>query len=429
MQENTNSWIIQVVELVRQSLVEQSKSMPEKSARALVFSSIDYALGQMVQVDLEVAEIFIACLTSNFNYYGTQDKLQVEPASLAQDIVRHLTEAVEHQVEVFRSQNQEFQFESITNIIQASKISEWLIKPLAHKIFAQGEAIVQATEQSQANLVQLYFSAPHPVPPPHQQGEEIENFLEENPVEKLVGFEKHVENFQRRLRDQRSHIILVESDSGTGKSSLLYRLMHICVRQHIFSYIDLKGGLLGVQEIVDKIGRHTGLIESGGSIFDLCRPLWILEKTEPRKKCVLLIDTIEEGIESIPDLGRWFREDLFDLVRPRRLGTTTRQRVRNLIIVAVGRQYVPRLYDPEWTDEYLTTPGDFPLRNWGEYEIRQFVRYLGMKEIGDQFIKIILLVSNMGKPINCYQALMSCHLNPELLTQLADQLGVIHEHN
>ncbi|MFC1976137.1 hypothetical protein ACFLXQ_07045 [Chloroflexota bacterium] len=423
MQDKSKDWIIQVIELLQKSLLDQNKSVPEKSITALVYSSISYALTQMVQDDLEAVQVFIDCLTPNA---VDLEEEQVTPSSLAQELFVSLTEIVERQVEIFLAQRQEPQPEQITNIIQASKIGEGLIKPFAREIFAQGEAIVQAVDQSQANLVQLYFSVPHPLPAPHQQIDDIERLLEENPIEKIVDFEKNVKVFQRELQAQRSHIFMIEDELGSGKSSLLYRLMHTCVKTHSISYIDLKGGLLGVQEIADKIGKHTGLIEAGGKINDIHKTLNLLDRKQPEKKCVLFIDTVEDGIEKIPDFSRWLQEDLFDLIRPRKLKGGTMQRVRNLIIVVAGRQYVPRLYKSEWPDEYF---GELKLRYWGESEIRQFARYLGMKELGDQFIKFVLLLTDKGKPITCHNALISCHGNPDLLTSLADEFGIVYEYD
>jgi hypothetical protein len=349
----------------------------------------------------------------HFNNYEEIDIREGESNSIAQEIVERLTKTVEQQIEVFDSQNQGHRIGTISNIIQASLINEAIVKPIAQQIIAHGENIAQAAHGSQANILHLYFSTPHPAPPPSPQRDEIDLLLEENPIEKLVDFEEQIENFQRKLKQDSSHVILIEENGGMGKSSLLYRFMHICKDEgHIYSYVDLTKGLLEVQDIIDKIGKHTGLVEEGSSINDLHRMLkiWgesLSRRSQLKKKCVILIDAIQDGIEKFLDLGRWLREDILGLVEPKQVRDEIRQNVDNLIIVIAGRQYTPRLYYDDWAVEYFTDPRYLPLRKWGEQEIRQYCKFIGMDDLNKHTILEIISQSKMGEPLMCSMILES----------------------
>jgi hypothetical protein len=66
MQGPDNIWSSQVIESVCQLLIKQSREVPERSVKALVFSSIGYALAAMAQEDPHAAQVFLNCLIPNF---------------------------------------------------------------------------------------------------------------------------------------------------------------------------------------------------------------------------------------------------------------------------------------------------------------------------------------------------------------------------
>lgn len=203
------------------------------------------------------------------------------------------------------------------------------------------------------------------------------------PLETIINFSKHINDFQQKLHSSFSSVILVEDEiSGIGKSTLLKRLMHDCrVRQFRFSYIEFQEtNSPGLNEVIQRIGYHLELSKIQ-SPQDLARALKNLNDMLPSEKCVIFFDGFEYAPESIIN---WLLDDFLHLLRP---GSNFPRNVSNILIIIAGQRKIPsiselnrRWGEGTWRD-YITTSSELgELKPWTEDEIREYAQVIGLNE-------------------------------------------------
>ena len=263
---------------------------------------------------------------------------------------------------------------------------------------AHGNAISQASNHSISTVIQKIFFLTLPfdfqfLPDPDPKRDIRHRLLEHNPVDKIIDFDTHIENFVHILEGQHSHAVLISSKSNMGKSHLLYRLMHMCQElDHVFCYVDLSGKLIyDLRDIFKQIGQQTQLVHPDGDTQDFVTGLENLCANAPDKKCVVFIDHTEapKNRDLVSDLA----DELYNVIR--------QQWVPNLIVVIAGNQNVPSISVQDGFDErYFTIYPELP--NWTENHIRHYVDTLKL-EMDHSTINLIHRLSNWGIPADCVQ--------------------------
>ena len=382
--ENENSvWNSQLIDLWKQSLAEQLALMDATSVQAQALSFI----GDVLVINSpETVSGFVEWLVPGYDPFDE---------TVPENAVKKLVETIEQQLDMPGYQpGATVEFTLPLDEGQESVQT------------AFGKYIAQASGPgSYATAIQqlvLVFSSPPIDTALRRRG--INRLLRKNPIEKIVDFQEQIDYFQDRLSARSSHLILVEAESGKGKSLLLCRFMHICQELgHVYGFIDFKEGRYGEsQHVINEISRQTGLGHTDGTLDDLVADIQRLCDERPEKKCVLLIDTLNVSPDF--DLSSWLIDRLSEPVKD--------QEVHNLIIVMAGNQYMPRPSTRDgWNESHFTRYLTLP--NWGDQEIQQYADFLEL-EIETEGIEGLLNDTN-GDPLTCALIMENRRKNQKLV--------------
>jgi hypothetical protein len=216
-------------------------------------------------------------------------------------------------------------------------------------------------------------------------------------AEQIVDFEEEIALFQDMLEGNAPPILFIQDDSGTGKTTLLYKYMEVCEAWGILcSFVDFKGGYQSSSEkVLEVIAKQTGVIPVGASIEEFLSSVDSIGSSESNHRVVLLLDAFNWAMA----LESWIVDRLLIPIHRGWIGNPIGMRVenRNLIVVIAGWQ-VPALPpgEGEW-EESVTRLWKLP--RWGQEQIREFGEALGWP-MDEERVHDFLLCSN-GEPHVC----------------------------
>jgi len=214
--------------------------------------------------------------------------------------------------------------------------------------------------------------------------------LASDSAREIVDLEREIALFQNMLDGNAPPILFIQDDSGTGKTTLLYKYMEVCeARGAIYGFVDLKGGYLNSPEkVLENVARQTTLISGGVSIDDFLSSVNDVRSSNPNCKVVLLLDTFNDARV----LESWIVDNLLIPIH--------RKWVDSLIVVIAGWQ-VPAL-PPEEGDWEESVTRLWKLPRWGQDQIREFGEAIGWSVLKEDEGRVNdFLLSSDGEPHIC----------------------------
>ena len=378
MSENENVWIAQLVEAVRQSLAHRLDQIAQDDILAPILSEINDVLDSTLESDPGAIKGLVTWLVPEFGEQLPTPEDINDAIAVGEVTVERLIETVA---------------QALADLKVPDAPAEVVSQPFSGSVqTAVGEAIAQATGSNSYAIAIETLVVSYDEPPRATRKRDIPDMLlATNPVDRIVGFQEHIDRFLDLLKEPASHLILIDVDSGKGKSFLIYRLMHICEElDHIFAFVDLKAGFVEtIQGVIDTISGQTGLGQEGGTLEGINASLLSRQNTNSDKKCVLFIDTINDAPGK--DLTSWLVNNLAQPIK--------HQHVCNFIIVMAGNQYMPRPskrdnWDERFVTRYLALP------DWDHEDITRYAEILGLA-FNDEDIDRFYWSSGEGDPLTC----------------------------
>jgi hypothetical protein len=225
------------------------------------------------------------------------------------------------------------------------------------------------------------------LPQEHRRSDILRLILSSSTATQIVDFEREIDLFQQMLAGTAPPILLIQDDSGTGKTTLLYKYMEVCETSGaLYSFVDFKGGYLySSEKVLETIAKQTSIISSNASIDDLVTAVNNVRNSAPSRRVVLLLDTFNAA----GALETWVVDNLLVPIHQRWID--------NLIVVVAGWR-VPVLPPEEgdWTESVTRL---WQLPRWDRSQIREFGNAIGW--MLDENLVDFFFRSTNGQPHVC----------------------------